>query len=662
MKSWNRFFRQFQNDFKLWLFCLVYSQIYRVIFIYSFRQKISELSGLKDIIVVLLNGLCFDAMIAAYFMLIPLIMSVVCGFTDLEKTAKRVRIFIGGLFVSLSTVLNVLNYGFFKEFNEQFNAFLFQFYYDDTRAIIITVVQDYPFIQYISVMIVVSLLGYFVLRSFLIKELFLWKQSEKHITTYSHKLLVSFLILVFLVISIRGSVDSKPAKRRYINKTGDTFLNKAILNTYSSLRYALMDYKLMNSSSYGMKKFIPDGDIVRAAKYAFSKNEAYELLDDYYALNVSMSHDTPPRHIFIIIGESYNTWPMLEKYKSLRAMEQLKYFARNGLFIEPFLPSSEHTMGSLISIIAGLPDSGILVNYHISSVNPYPTSIAVTFNNLGYTTRFFYGGFPTWQRISDFCVSQGFREVYDGTQLPEDVPKNVWGIEDEYLLDFVIDTVSDDEPSLNLIVMTSNHPPYHVDVESKGFSMKKIPDDILPYWGKNMNMEILGHIWYTDKCIGDFVKAMEKRVSLPLFVITGDHYSRRFLNEKPDYFEQSAVPLVFYGRDVLEGVTLPLGVAGSHLDIGSTLIELTAPEGFLYYSMGQNLLAPREQFIGIARNKIITSDIIIDVENNLQAHPLPYKNMPLHSPSIEHLKKLHDTLHGIAWWRVNNGPHLPGNN
>ncbi len=302
MKSWNRFFRQFQNDFKLWLFCMVYSQIYRVIFIYSFRQKISELSGLKDIIVVLLNGLCFDAMIAAYFMLIPLIMSVVCGFTDLEKTAKRVRFFIGGLFVSLSTVLNVLNYGFFKEFNEQFNAFLFQFYYDDTRAIIITVVQDYPFIQYISVMIVVSLLGYFVLRSFLIKELFLWKQSEKHITTYSHKLLVSFLILVFLVISIRGSVDSKPAKRRYINKTGDTFLNKAILNTYSSLRYALMDYKLMNSSSYGMKKFIPDGDIVRAAKYAFSKNEAYELLDDYYQVRSWDANGLPTREILARLG------------------------------------------------------------------------------------------------------------------------------------------------------------------------------------------------------------------------------------------------------------------------------------------------------------------------------------------------------------------------
>ena len=146
MKSWNRFFRQFQTDFKLWLFCLVYSQIYRVIFIYSFRQKISELSGLKDIIVVLLNGLCFDAMIAAYFMLIPFIMSVVCGFTDLEKTAKRVRLFIGGLFVSLSTVLNVFNYGFFKEYNEQFNAFLFQFFYDDTRAIIVTIVQEYPFL------------------------------------------------------------------------------------------------------------------------------------------------------------------------------------------------------------------------------------------------------------------------------------------------------------------------------------------------------------------------------------------------------------------------------------------------------------------------------------------------------------------------------------
>ena len=77
---------------------------------------------------------------------------------------------------------------------------------------------------------------------------------------------------------------------------------------------------------------------------------------------------------------------------------------------------------------------------------------------------------------------------------------------------------------------------------------------------------------------------MENRVPLPLFVITGDHYGRRFINSQPTFFEKTTVPLVLYGKEVLEGITLPDNVAGSHIDIIPTLVELTAPEGFFYHA------------------------------------------------------------------------------
>src|SRR5208283_773710 len=86
-------------------------------------------------------------------------------------------------------------------------------------------------------------------------------------------------------------------------------------------------------------------------------------------------------------------------------------------------------------------------------------------------------------------------------------------------------------------------------------------------------LRILGHHAYSDRCMGKFVEEEELRVSRPLFVITGDHYGHNFINSRPTLFEESTVPLILYGREVLRGVTLPENVAGSHLDIAPTLIE-----------------------------------------------------------------------------------------
>jgi phosphoglycerol transferase MdoB-like AlkP superfamily enzyme len=170
-------------------------------------------------------------------------------------------------------------------------------------------------------------------------------------------------------------------------------------------------------------------------------------------------------------------------------------------------------------------------------------------------------------------------------------------------------------------------------------------------------MKVLGHLWYADHCLGEFVREEERKLPHALFAVTGDHWSRRFPNAQPTFFERSAVPLVLYGKDVLQGLSIPLRTVGSHIDIAPTLINLAAPKGFVYYSVGRNLLSANSQTLAIGYHKVVGPDFIADLETET-IHPLPGRPLPASLPDVAKLKTTLNEYYGIAWWRVKRGPQL----
>ncbi|MFA6472256.1 MAG: hypothetical protein WCU00_09480, partial [Candidatus Latescibacterota bacterium] len=347
MRSWNSFFIQFQKDVKLWIFCVAFLMLYRLIFIASYHQKINPSSGFSDFAKVLSYGFCFDIMVAGYFILIPFLMSVANGFIDLRKAADRVRVIFGVVFISAFIILGIVNHGFFGEFDEPLNAFLFQVYFDDTKAVFSTLWQEYHLLRAILLSAGVIVLGGYFIRRIVKNEFIPEKIFAPRISSLPRKIGISVLILVSLVVSLRGSAGTRPAKLRYIDKTNDEFLNKSIMNPFHALRYAIIDYTTMTSSMKGINAYLPDRDIVKAAKDVASISEPCGNLDDYFVKHAQGPASSPPRHLVLIIGESYNTWPLLEKYTSLHLMDNSKEFARNGIFVENFLPGSSATMSSL---------------------------------------------------------------------------------------------------------------------------------------------------------------------------------------------------------------------------------------------------------------------------------------------------------------------------
>ncbi len=657
MRSWNRFFRQFQKDIKLWLFCVGLLGLFRVFFIFSLREKMEPSSGIWDVLNVCLFGFRFDGMVATYLILIPFLMSVACGFRDWERAAERVRRIAARVFVVLSTIFFGVNYGFFREFSEQINPIVFQLFNDDTDAILITIWRDYHPVSTFLAMAVVIFLALLAVKRLIRTGFIPEKRTSRFFTTSLRKTLAAIGVLVFMVISIRGTVKSMPLDRRILIPTEDEFLNKMILNEYFSIRYAIKDYKVMTREDKGLNAYLPDRDVLKAAKFASSRNETLPDLDGYSLRHAAGASGIIPRHIFLIIGESYGSWPLLDKYRSLGLMENARYFRENGIAIDNFLPASYLTMYSLGVLLTGLPDSGIFINQQINSLKPYPGALAESFNRMGWKTRFFYGGYPTWQRVSDFALSQGFKETYDATLLTASKTRDPWGVDDAELFDMVLRAVDDDTHSLNVILTTNNHTPFSTDVWAKGFPLRAVPEDIRPAFDNVISLKALGHHWYTDKCIGDFVRRMEKQVRLPLFAITGDHYGRNFINRTPDLYEKSAVPFILYGKEVVDSIPRTVHRAGSHLDVPPTLIELAAPKGFAYHALGQNLLSPEGRSIGIGRGRVITGDCLVDVSATpLKVFPLPGSRGSDSVSNVADLKRMHDALHGLAWWRVKYGP------
>ncbi len=659
MKHWMRFFLQSRKDIKLWLCCVLFLSLFRVALILLFRERMGHDAQMGDILAAAVYGTRYDSMVAGYTVLVPFLLSIGCLFVDLQALANRVRTVMGTLFLVVSSLLFVVTVGFFREFDDQFNHFVFGFLYDDTTAILMTVWKEFHPLRNLAVMAILLVPVLIAKKRFVDGGTVPEETVPRYRIPPSLRIAITLLTILLFVFAIRGSFGRRPAQRKDAGVTKDEFLNKTILNPHMSLRYAITDHQEL-ANAKGLATFLPDGDVGAAARYLFERNESFPDLDLYLRKTARGPANVPARQIFLIVMESYDAWPLLGKYRSLHLAEGLADLAARGLSVRNFLPASSGTMTSMAPIITGLADAGLHTSLQKSARRPYRSSLPETFNRLGYRTRFFYGGKIKWQRIDEFTKAQGFREVYGASHMGEAFSGNEWGVDDEYLFDFVAKTVTDDEKSFNLILTTSYHPPYDIDVYARGYPVREVPDDLKDLFDPGtIDLSTLGHLWYADREMAGFVRTMEGKLTAPLFAVTGDHYGRKFINSRPDFFERSAVPFVLYGREVLAGITLPEGAAGSHIDIGPTLIERAAPRGFVYYSLGQDLLAPRKSSLGVGKGKVVGAGFIADIAGSRTVYPAPGAGNPGSPLPIEELAKRHNAVHGLSWWIIRNGPALP---
>ncbi|MDF2927811.1 MAG: sulfatase [Anaerospora sp.] len=657
MSKWEHFFKNLQQDFKLYLFVLLTICLFRGGFISILSEYLHAGTTGKDILLSLYYGARLSLKTAGIITFFSFMFCTLANLFFATSKLQNIRFTLGCIYLTILSILFQIRIPYYEQFHSAFNVFIFNTFKDDKVALFYTLLQEYHLIGRLSAALLIALLLCKILRIILNTRTYDMPQFTRKSKEKAFRITLVASIVLFVIFNrFGGSLTyGNGISWESAAKSKDEFLNEAILDDVQALYRAYsINIKMKNGKDLNITK----DQILQYGNYLTNnKKLSITNIEEFLKKEAQGPRIKKPRHIFLLIGESYAEWPLLSQYRDLNIANGLKSIIAqdNASYIQNFLPASASTMPAVNSILTGFPEINLSPNYQAESYkSPYATSLAEQMKKLGYKTFFWYGGFSSWQRLEDFSLAQGFDKFYGCSDLPNQ-SGNAWGSEDKYFLEAIINTFDDNQPSFHIILTTSNHPPYTVNLESENFNKEtmrrglpdKLKDD--PEWTSK-----LGHFWYADKVLVNFIQTMYDRYPDSLYVVTGDHGDRVNLESNPPLYERYAVPLVFYGQGVTKNM-LPAKAAGSHIDIAPTLFELIAPAGFSYYSVGESLT--KGKTLGLNDQLWITTNYIGRLESNT-IESLSWADPDTAPPDEVMIKQELQAKRGISWWRIVRGRNL----
>ncbi|MDR1457371.1 MAG: sulfatase-like hydrolase/transferase [Puniceicoccales bacterium] len=524
-----------------------------------------------------------------------------CKSERLQKKLSKFFKFTVSLFTCMTVILAVVEIGYFKEYNDRFNFWVFNFLFDDQKAILSTIRKSYNLLGTSAILVPVSVGLIFFYRKLVSKV-----TLEKHRSALAMAVF-SLLIGIFLIVAARGSASRRPLQQIDVAITGNKFLNKCVPNAYYAMYFAWKDF-LHSNDIRCIQKLCSREHMQAALMLLGSPTEDVDKFISRTANGAKLSRK--PKHIFLIVMESQDNWPFLPENNELNLYPNLARLAKEGLYFKNFVPTGQGTMSAIAVQMCNYPNMGFLINCSENGLKNCDLSVGTLFQRLGYGTNFYYAGYLSWQRVDRFAPIHGFQHCYGG-DLMGTYEGNEWGVNDKDLFAFIEGNFSPNTDSFNLILTASNHPPYSVDLVAEGVPL----EHIAKFVDGQKKVKYLGHAWYADRCVGNFIGAIEKLTDDAIFVITGDHFSRKHRRSQFSLFDEWTVPLIIYGKNFNGELKEYSAHAGSQVDIVRTIIELVAEKDFRYASFGKDLLSDDEICEGYCMEVTITDKYIVTNDN-----------------------------------------------
>lgn len=599
-------------------------------------------------------SLRFDLMIAAWFstpILAAAVLSPLFSGRGLRRLATFAR-YWGAFSCVVFGWVCLVNLGYFGEYRDQFNRAIFGMIDDDGGAILKTIAQGFHWERYLLAAVVVVVVVAAVSRADIAGRL------SRRLPNMSRRVGIAIFGILALVIAAgayRGGFGSRPPQQKDVFVCRADAANRLVANPVFLLRMAVKERRSVADPS-ATPAFLHD---IRRQAEVFSGREigaattVSELLAHESAGPLT-ERASPPRQVYLFVMESYDRWPMLPEYESLGLTPALSRFEKLGVSSPEFVSAGSGTMPSVATILTGLPFNGAPQNYQTSAGRPFPTSLAAIFKRLGYKTRFVYGGYGSWQRIADFARDQGFDEVVTGAQATcDDEDRSEWGVPDSVMFAHLDALAARDEsPVFTVVLSTSYHPPYALNLEKFGCEEATIPESLRSRYDGEHSPRVFSHLKYADAALGKFIESKSASDPDALFAITGDHWSRKFLNASPTLAERKSVPFVIYGPAHLPAdARLEPGV---HTDIAPTLVRLCAPKGFVFPTFGADLFAPTTRLGAEGNGVVVHRDGMFSKEDPAQftgAAPSP--------ELVRDAGEYTDAQTALSWWLLMRGDTLP---
>lgn len=591
MKYFARFFENLQQDLKAFVYwCLVFT-IFRIAFIWVYSGQLN--GNYADVPMALFLGARLSLKTAGVICLIGFVLASLPNIIIKKWPAAKVRNIWHGLVLVFFSICFMARIPYYKIFNAAFNMMLINGVHDDIKAIVVTAIEEYQLLWRLPVAIALGIALAFGLKVALSKTKVVEFAQIKHKKVVM-ALTLPILVAFWLFVRFGGSFDyNNSINWLSAARLNSNLLNEAILDDGQAL-YRVRDIKKKQDTANNVNITSTE---LRNLIATTGGNQNASTLDEAFLRTVKQPKmQVQPKNVFLIVGESFGNWPFLPKFANIGIVPKMQALmnSENGSYISTMLPNGGNTINAVNGLLTGLPETGIYANYQPTSFKEkYAAGIGNIMKSLGYKTVFWYGGYSSWEDVKKLAEAQGFDEFHCADEFGT-ATDNVWGCDDAVLFKHAEEYLKQepkDAKFFHLILTMSNHAPYIIDVDKLGFPREavraKLPADI----SRDQNtLTELGHIWYGDKTMGDFVASAESLLPDSLFVITGDHMERFTFAIEQDARVLMSVPCIFYGQGVNHSWFNDKSV-GTHMQLAGTLAEILGPENFTYSSLLSDMFA-----------------------------------------------------------------------
>ena len=650
MNRWQRLFEGIKTEIMAFLFFSVLLTIFRVVFLWIFQLQLATVP-IEEILKSLWFGFRLSLKTVGTICLFGFILGTLVQTFVPKWPSLRLKQIIYSIATILLTFLFLGRIPFYKIFNSSYNMMLINGKHDDIGAIVNTAINEYNAFFYIICAIVISV----ILTGFLLKVLSIstkkysinnvistkWYPKTKLAQWITGIGLVIVFSLIFVVFRFGGALNYTNS----INWESAARLNSNLLNeTILDDAQALYRVKSIAKRTSELEDIHLTPAELHEKIQSIGGNPSSTRFDEAFIKTITTERlQQQPQSINIILGESYGLWTFLTEFNEPGAylVEQGRKYAASpqSMGTQMALAQGTGTMPAIIGLLTGMPDTGMYPNYNVGMLQePYGLGIGPVMKKLGYKTVFWYGGFSTWQNVKNFALEQSFDEFHDASEMPSD-EENAWGVADGDMFK-AINAYMDKhrgEKIINVIMTTSNHPPYSVNVAKEGYDADKVrknlPDSIA---NTDQQIKEMGHIWYADHVMGEFISKEEQVDPTALFVITGDHSERFTFAREESPKVASTIPIIFYGQGIKKEWLSP-DAFGMSIQIIPTLAELVGRTGQTYEAMVPSLFN-QGPFVFNHRLWMDKTGIYVEDEKMPQAY-------------ANYMK----TMRELTAWRLKNG-------
>ena len=412
---------------------------------------VEQQSGWRDIFYSLFSGVVFDSVVSAYILAVPLLLLAIYAQTRSE-ILKKIALYwmsAGYTFAFLFSAAHVVYYGKFYQF--------------------ITVHDLHWFKNFPTVfkMIITEPHYWFVVVPFLFLMWFFYRRIRVIVTNFvsgfkplKKQMGVFILTFLFLVLAMRGRLTGRPLEMFNAFDMHNVFLNDLKITPAFAFEKSLEDwFREKSNCPHWMEDKEAIGEVQKYLQiekpYNRSPVSRFEKGDSL----------TVKKNVVVILMESMAAWKMRYFGNEENRTPFLDSLFLQSISFSRLYSNGIHTFAGIYGTLFGYP---MIFEQHpfIRSKPLQYYSMPRVFHDLGYRTVFFIPHNAEFDNLGYALKSNGFDRLYFEEDYPRDSVRNVWGVDDHFLLDFALEKMDElaagGQPFFVTILTVSDHRPYYI--------------------------------------------------------------------------------------------------------------------------------------------------------------------------------------------------------